>query len=178
MIHHNDHADKVLDQLLVNPLNTLLTLDEDSELEEALVACYAANNFGFPPSKQLLREDPITAIKEFKISTMTLSGQNDAFDAWIALHGEQLDNYRSGVKYIYEKAGATLSSSETSLFVTDVAYGSGLILLEVLQHQQQRQTNMGLHTLFVTLITIQLRPKECIQSLFSRVKVVRSRLKG
>ena len=53
LIRHNDHADKVLDQLLVNPLNTLLTLDEDSELEEALVACYAANNFGFPPSKQL-----------------------------------------------------------------------------------------------------------------------------
>ena len=178
LIRHNDHADKVLDQLLVNPLNTLLTLDEDSELEEALVACYAANNFGFPPSKQLLREDPITAIKEFKISTMTLSGQNDAFDAWIALHEEQLDNYRSGIKYIYEKAVATLSSSESSLFVTDVAYGSGLILLEVLQHQQQRQTNMGLHTLFVTLITIQLRPKECIQSLFSRVKIVRSRLKG
>ena len=71
LIRHNDHADRVLDQILVNPLNTLCNLPEDSQLKADLLACYTANNFGFPPSEQLLREDPIPAIKEFKISTMS-----------------------------------------------------------------------------------------------------------
>ena len=178
LIRHNDHADRVLDQILVNPLNTLCNLPEDSQLKADLLACYTANNFGFPPSEQLLREDPIAAIKEFKISTMPLGDQNDDLNAWLTTHGANLNNYRAGIKFIYEKAVATLSASESSLFVTDVAYGSGLILLTALQHKQQRQTNMGLYTLFVTLITVQLRPKETIHSLFSRVKIVRARLKG
>ena len=56
LIRHNDHADRVLDQILVNPLNTLCNLADDSQLKADLQACYTANNFGFPPSEQLLRE--------------------------------------------------------------------------------------------------------------------------
>ena len=100
LIRHNDHADRVLDQILVNPLNTLCNLADDSQLKADLQACYTANNFGFPPSEQLLRDDPITAIKEFKISTAVLADQNDDLNNWLAIHGTNLDDYRAGVKYI------------------------------------------------------------------------------
>jgi hypothetical protein len=176
VIRHNDHADQVLDGLLLNPLLLLHKLTAEEDLYETLKACYEANGYGWPPTPVSVDNDPIAAYKQFKIAVASLQEQNEAVQDWMTSHGASLDAYRAGVKFIYEKAVATLDSSESAMLVSDLNYGSGMALLHRLKNKQQRQTSIGLYTLFVSLITLQLRNRESITSLFSRVRIVRARL--
>ena len=178
LIRHNDQADQILDGLLTNPLKQLQLLDAEDDLCTTLHACYRATGGRFPPDSVLLDNDPMATIKEFKIAVATLNGENESVNEWLTINDDTLNNYRAGVKHIYEKTVATLSSEQSALFVTDVGYGAGPLLLKRLRHKQQRQTNMGLFTLFVSLITLSLKPRESITSLFSRVRLIRARLKS
>ena len=141
VIRHNDHADQVLDGLLSNPLLLLHNLPTEEDLFETLKACYEANNYEWPPTPAFVDNDPIAAYKQFKIATTSLQGQNETVQEWMTTHGESLDAYRAGVKFIYEKAVATLDSSESAMLVADLNYGSGMALLHRLKNKQQRQTS-------------------------------------
>ena len=176
LIRHNDHADQVLDGILTNPLQQLRLLEDDDDFRTTLRDCYSATGGRFPPDAKLLHDDPIGSIKEFRLAVATLRDQNEEVNQWLTINKDAIDNYRAGVKFIYEKAVATLTAEQSALFVTDVEYGAGPLLLERLRHKQQRQTNMGLFTLFVSLITLSLKPRETISSLFSRARLIRSRL--
>ena len=57
-------------------------------------------------------------------------------------------------------------------------YGSGPKLLARVKNTQQRQTTMALLTLFIQLITIQLKPNEKIVGLYGRVLEIKARLEN
>ena len=115
VIRHNDNADQVLDGLLTNPLRQLCELPSEHDLFGTLTAAYEAHGFTFPPDPVFVDLDPIAAYKQFKIAAASLNDEAQDLQTWLAKHGTDMDNYRAGVKFIYEKAVATLDSSESAI---------------------------------------------------------------
>ena len=157
----------------------------------AVRGLYIARNLGDPvgtfPDYAQLDDDPIGAIRDFAIATN--SGANGGINpangrVWVAarawargIHARNLI-FREACKHIWETVVATFSSAEAATMIAGLPYGSGPKLLARVKSTQQRQTTMALLTLFIQLITIQLKPNEKIAGLYGRVLEIKARLEN
>ena len=175
-----DVADTIADNANANHLHAV-----------AVRALYVAGNLGDPPGTfpdyAQLEDDPIGAIRDFAIATN--SGANGGVNpangrVWVAarqwtrlIHARNLI-FRQACKHIWETVVSTFSSAEAATMMAGLPYGSGPKLLARVKSTQQRQTTMALLTLFIQLITIQLKPNEKIAGLYGRVLEIKARLEN
>ena len=194
LIRRNENADSYLDGILLNPMRDVADAISDNanashRFAIAVRVLYAAENLGDPPGTfpdyEQLDDDPIGAIRDFAIATKagTTGGINPASGrGWVAsrqwaraIHGRNII-FRDACKHIWETVVATFSTAEASTMIAGLPYGSGPKLLARVKSTQQRQTTMALLTLFIQLITIQLKPNEKIAGIYGRILEIKSRL--
>ena len=157
----------------------------------AVRALYVARNLGDPPDTfpdyAQLEDDPIGAIRDFVIATNsgTNGGINPASGrVWVTarqwarlIHARNI-TFHQACKHIWETVVSTFSSVEATTMMAGLPYGSGPKLFARVKNTQQRQTTMTLLTLFIQLITIQLKPNEKIAGLYGRVLEIKARLEN
>ena len=196
LIRRNEHADEVIDGILIHPMLEVLEVyttpgDPHNAHATAILQLYVAKNLGSPigqfPTAEDLEHDPIRGIRDFAIATAsgTDGGLNPATGRnWIAssrwarvIHTRNVV-FRSACKHIWETIVATFSSAEAVTVIAGLPYGSGMKLLFQVKHMQQRQTTMALFTLFSQLISMQLRSGEKVAGLYGRLLEIRQRLEN
>ena len=196
LVRRNEHADAFLDGILHNPMRDVADAIADNANANhphavAVRALYVTGNLGDPPGTfpdyAQLEDDPIGAIRDFAIATN--SGANGGVNpangrVWVAarqwtrlIHARNLI-FRQACKHIWETVVSTFSSAEAATMMAGLPYGSGPKLLARVKSTQQRQTTMALLTLFIQLITIQLKPNEKIAGLYGRVLAIKARLEN
>ena len=196
LVRRNEHADAYLDGILRNPMRDVADAIADNananHLHAAAIrALYLARNLGDPvgtfPDYAQLEDNPIGAIRDFALATN--SGNNGGVNpangrVWVAsrayaraIHARNLI-FREACKHIWETVVATFSSAQAATMIAGLPYGCGPKLLARVKSTQQRQTTMALLTLFIQLITIQLKPNEKIAELYGRVLEIKARLEN
>ena len=192
LVHRNEHVDAYLDGILRNPMldvaEAFANNGNPSHLfATAVRALYIAGNLGDPvgtfPDDAQLDDDPIGVIRDFTVATNagTNGGINPANGrAWLAsrnwtarIHARNLV-FRQAYKHIWETVVTIFSSAEATTMMAGLPYGSGPKLLARVKGTQQRQTTMALLTLFIQLITIQLKPNEKIAGLYGHVLEIKA----
>ena len=118
---------------------------------------YSAGDYGtpkgnFPPTAESFLQNPIHHFKEWNLATKkgTRGGANvrGAIDTqerlWVRRANQTLGRLRATYKHIWETCVATLDTENATTIIAGLPYGSGPLLLEQIEEQQQRQTSMAL----------------------------------
>ena len=191
LIRANEHADELMDGLLTNPIQDLLDVAANDPGRSVVIQLNLSyQNYkqlhpwftsGFPPSTDLLTNDPVQCVKNLlivtkKATTAGTGGGFDAANAWLTESADDLKNFCKASKHIWQVVVSTLTTEQATMLIGTLKYGAGQGLIKKLKEKQRRQTPMSLFTLFEQLITISVKPSESLDSYFSRATQLRQRL--
>ena len=153
LVRKDERAEELLDGTLENPLEAIADAvyqgDPDDEEEqklrrhaELIRTLYVLKAVGnppgtFPPRLKDFRHNPLVHIKDFDVATKkgTKAGtgpvrrHNTEARAWVKKAYATLQEYKAGIKHIWETSVTTLPSSLVTTIISDVPYGNGVALL-------------------------------------------------